>query len=223
MEEFMQEVRQNLEEILRDVKGCEEFLNSLRDAKFPWQILDFMDKIEGFDYKPNHTAQVSITGPVYLGKDVKIKPFSVIEGPSIISDNCLIGPHAYIRPVTIIGKNCKIGRPEIKNSIILNNSKVQHVSYVGDSLIGKNCNLGVGSQCLNVRHDKQNVKIQVEGMLYNIKRAKFGAILEDNVKIGGNVPLNPGTYIKDGSFVYLKPEIVKYKNRINHRLQNCKR
>lgn len=81
---------------------------------------------------------------------------SYIEGPVIIGEECKIGPNCYIRPYTSIGDKCHIGNAcEIKNSIIMNNSNIPHQNYVGDSIIGENCNLGAGTKIANLRFDRK--------------------------------------------------------------------
>jgi bifunctional UDP-N-acetylglucosamine pyrophosphorylase/glucosamine-1-phosphate N-acetyltransferase len=150
MEEFLCEVKQNLEEILKDVKGCGEFLNCLRDAKFPWEILDLLETKLTYNKQREWIEQkndVYILPPVYKKEGVEISPFSVLKGPIILGENTKIGPFVYIRPYTIIGNNCNISLfTGIKNSVILDNSNAAHFSYIGDSIIGKNCNFGAGSK-----------------------------------------------------------------------------
>ena len=61
-------------------------------------------------------------------------------------DMPIIGPNCYIRGTTSIGRNCRIGNGvEIKNCIIMDNSKVPHLSYIGDSVIGEHCNIAAGT------------------------------------------------------------------------------
>jgi bifunctional UDP-N-acetylglucosamine pyrophosphorylase/glucosamine-1-phosphate N-acetyltransferase len=114
----------------------------------------------------------------------------------IIGKSCDIGPNCYIRPSTAIGDNCHIGAGvELKNSIVMNGSKIPHISYVGDSIIGENCNLGAGTKIANLRLDKQNIKIN--GLQTN--RRKLGAIIGDQVETGINVSINVGTLIGNNS------------------------
>ena len=86
---------------------------------------------------------------------------SYIEGPVIIGSDCKIGPNCYIRPHTSIENSCHIGNAcEIKNSIIMGNTNVPHHNYVGDSVIGQNCNLGSGTKIANLRLDKKTINIK---------------------------------------------------------------
>ena len=76
----------------------------------------------------------------------------------------IIGPNCFIRPFTSIEDNCVIGQAvEIKNSIIAKDSKISHLSYVADSIIGENCNLGAGTVLANLRFDEKNIQSIVKG------------------------------------------------------------
>tara|TARA_B100000886_G_C20360576_1_gene465014 strand:+ start:41 stop:463 length:423 start_codon:yes stop_codon:yes gene_type:complete len=86
---------------------------------------------------------------VKIGNNVTIKSFSHIE-KAVIKNNVEIGPFARIRPDSIIDDNSKIGNfVELKKSYIGKNSKINHLSYVGDSKIGKEVNLGAGTITCN--------------------------------------------------------------------------
>lgn len=109
---------------------------------------------------------------VILGNDVLVKANCVLEGAEI-SDHAVIGPFARIRPGTIIGPNAHIGNfVEIKNSFINESSKVNHLSYIGDSDIGKRVNVGAGTITCN--YDGIN---------------KHRTIVEDEAFIGSNTEL----------------------------------
>ncbi|MBA7581577.1 Bifunctional protein GlmU [subsurface metagenome] len=87
---------------------------------------------------------------VSIGKNTVVRSGSYIVGPVIIGQDCDIGPNCYIRPYTSIGDNCHIGSAvEVKNSIIMKGSKIPHHNYVGDSIIGEECNLGAGTKIAN--------------------------------------------------------------------------
>lgn len=123
-----------------------------------------------------------------ISPSAKILPGAYIEGPVYIGDGSVIGPNCCIRPFTSIGNNCRIGQSvEIKNSIIMSGTKIPHLSYVGDSVIGENCNLAGGTIIANLRHDN--------------KRPKFGAVFGDNVKTTINTSIMPGTIIPCRSVV----------------------
>jgi bifunctional UDP-N-acetylglucosamine pyrophosphorylase/glucosamine-1-phosphate N-acetyltransferase len=82
-----------------------------------------------------------------------------------------------------------------KNSIIGNNTNVAHLSYVGDSIIGDDCNLGAGTIIANLRHDHETIKTKIKGKMIDTKREKLGAIIGDNVKTGIGTLIYPGRKI----------------------------
>jgi len=163
---------------------------------------------------------------VYIGENTIIEPNAVIIGPTIIGDNCEIRSGSYIRGNVIIGNNC-ILRSEIKNSVIMNGSHAAHLSYIGDSIIGSNCNLGAGTVLANLRLDKGEIEIEINGKKYKTNLNKFGAILGDYSQTSCNVVTSPGTligkhswltcnyggFIESDKFVKMRREIVESKNR----------
>jgi bifunctional UDP-N-acetylglucosamine pyrophosphorylase/glucosamine-1-phosphate N-acetyltransferase len=90
---------------------------------------------------------------------------------------------------------------EIKNSIIMDNTNVNHLSYVGDSVIGVDCNLGAGTNLANLRFDDKHVKVTVKGKRVDSGLRKLGAIFGDGVKTGINTSVNPGVKIGNGTFI----------------------
>ena len=92
---------------------------------------------------------VVIADKVSIGNNVKILSFSHIEGVKI-ENNISIGPYARLRPGTILKSGTKVGNfVEVKKSVIGNNSKLNHLSYIGDTKIGKRVNIGAGTITCN--------------------------------------------------------------------------
>ena len=183
------------------------FLKEWRDVVYPWHLLDANEEIlkkskggvEG-DISENTT----LTETVIVGKNSKILPGSHIEGPVVIGSDCKIGPNCYIRPYTSIGNSCHVGNAcEIKNSIIMDSSNVPHQNYVGDSVIGQNCNLGAGTKIANLRLDKKNINTILNGKKLDTNRRKLGVIMGDDVQTGINSAVDVGTII--GNKVFIGP------------------
>lgn len=137
-----------------------------------------------------------IKGNVSIGRNTLVKAGTYIEGPVIIGDDCIIGPNAYVRGCTSIGDGCIIGASvEIKNSVIFPRCRIQHLSYIGDSVIGEGCSLGAGTITANHRHDDGFIQSMVKGKLVNTERKKLGAVLGDGVSTGIHTSIYPGRKI----------------------------
>ena len=145
---------------------------------------------------------VTIKGKVIIQEGCEIRSGSYIEGPIILGKNCIIGPNSYLRPYTYLVENCRVGAAsELKNTIMMSGSSAPHHNYIGDSIIGMNCNLGSGTKVANLRLDGKNVKVVSKGTAYDSGRQKLGVIMGDNVKTGINAVINVGTIIGENSFI----------------------
>lgn len=126
----------------------------------------------------------SILKNVSVSAGSVIAPFSLIEDAEI-GENTQVGPYARIRPGTRLGNNVRVGNfVEIKNSIIANASKANHLSYIGDSLVGENVNIGAGTITCN--YDGAN---------------KHQTIIEDNVFIGSDTQLIAPVKVTEGTTI----------------------
>ncbi len=134
-----------------------------------------------------------VKGKLILGKGSLIRAGAYLEGDIIIGENTVIGPNCFIRGSTAIGNNCRVGNAvEIKNSILMDGSKVGHLSYVGDSILGRNVNFGAGTITANLRHDNKNIKTMIKGELVDTGLRKFGTIVGDKVHTGIHTSIYPG-------------------------------
>ncbi|HII01241.1 TPA: NTP transferase domain-containing protein [Methanosarcinaceae archaeon] len=176
------------------------------DIGYPWDLLkateyllkNLKGKCEG-TVEPN----VTLKGEVAIGKGTLIRSGSYIEGPVVIGKDCDIGPNCFIRPSTAIGNHIRIGNAvEIKNTIVMEDTHVGHLSYAGDSIIGRGCNFGAGTKIANLRHDGKNIKIMVKGRVVDTGRRKLGVIMGDEVHTGINTSINTGVMMKKGRFTY---------------------
>ena len=141
-----------------------------------------------------------VEGVLHLGKGTRILPGVCIEGNVVIGAGCKIGPNCYIRGNTSIGDGCHIGQSvEIKNCLILKNTNVGHLSYVGDSLLGEEVNFGAGTITSNLRHDGANHRSSVAGRLIDTGRRKLGAIVGDGVHTGIHTSIYPGRKLWPGT------------------------
>jgi len=152
-----------------------------------------------------------LIGPVTVAETARIRSGAYIEGPAFIDEESDIGPNCYIRPCTSIGKKVRIGNAcEIKNSIIMDKVHIGHLSYIGDSIVGENCNFGAGTITANYRLDSGTISMMVKDKVIDSGRRKLGTILGDNVKTGINALIMPG--VKVGNNSCIGPDVIVYRD-----------
>jgi len=181
---------------------CEKVKGRWLSVGNPWDLIEansvLVSEIKN-DIKGKVEKNVIVKGKLKAGKGTEILSGTYIKGNVIIGENCLIGPNCYLRGNTSIGNGCHIGQAvEIKNSVIMDNAKVPHLSYIGDSVIGENSNLGAGTITANLKHDNKNVRSVVKGKIVDTGRRKFGTIIADDVHTGINTTICPGRKIWPG-------------------------
>lgn len=133
---------------------------------------------------------------ISIGEGTIVEAGAYIRGPCVIGKNCHIRHSAYIRGNVLIGDNCIVGHTtELKSAILLNHARAAHFAFVGDSILGNDVNLGAGVKCANLRLDNQPVSVPFKDSLLSTGMRKFGAIIGDQVQLGCNVVVNPGTLI----------------------------
>lgn len=171
---------------------------------YPWEALP---KIKDFIIKLGENLSDDLYEKrgenIWIAKNAKIAPTAYINGPVIICENAEVRHCAFIRGSAIIGAGAVIGNStELKNCIIFNNAQVPHYNYVGDSILGYKAHLGAGSITSNLKSDKSLVTIPIEDERIATGLKKFGAIVGDNVEVGCNSVLNPGTVVGRNTNIY---------------------
>lgn len=140
---------------------------------------------------------------IIIGARTVVEPGALIKGPTIIGTDTEVRQGAYLRGDCFIGNGCVVGHTtEVKASIMLDGSKAGHFAYIGDSILGKDVNLGAGTKLANLKMIPGNVTVAVERKLHNTGRRKLGAILGDKTETGCNSVTGPGTLMRPGSLVY---------------------
>lgn len=171
---------------------------------YPWEALPkIKDFILNLGPKLSKDEFEEIKENVWVSKEAVIADSAFIAGPTIICKGTEIRHCAFIRGSVIVGENCVVGNStELKNAILFNNVQVPHFNYIGDSILGFKAHFGAGSIVSNVKSDKSNVSVLINGNKTDTGLRKFGAIVADYVEIGCNAVLNPGTIIGRNSNVY---------------------
>ena len=193
----------------------------LEQYEYPWDALpEIKNFIKELIEKLDKEEYTEVKKNVWAHKSAKIAPTAELNGPCIIGPDSEIRHCAYIRGNAIIGAGCVIGNScEVKNAVIFDKSQVPHFNYVGDSILGFHAHMGAGSIVSNLKSDGKNVTIKDGDMKVQTNLRKFGAIIGDNVEVGCNSVLNPGTVVGKNANIYplarvrgLVPEQSIYKD-----------
>ncbi len=176
----------------------------LRKFTYPWEALKGIgDMIVELGNKLDPNEYDNPSENVWVHKTAKIYPSAYLGAPCIIGANTEVRHCAFIRGSALVGENCVVGNSvELKNVIIFDNVQTPHYNYVGDSILGYKSHMGAGSITSNVKSDKTNVVIKSADESLETGIKKIGAMLGDNVEVGCNSVLNPGTVIGRNSNIY---------------------
>ncbi len=140
---------------------------------------------------------------IWIAKNAKVAPTACLNGPLIVDEEAEIRHCAFIRGNAIVGKGAVAGNStELKNVVLFNKVQVPHYNYVGDAILGYKAHMGAGSITSNVKSDKTLVVVKGEGEEIATGLKKFGAMLGDEVEVGCNSVLNPGTVVGRNSNIY---------------------
>ncbi|MCX6778414.1 MAG: sugar phosphate nucleotidyltransferase [Candidatus Micrarchaeota archaeon] len=172
------------------------------DMGMPWHLFNANEYLlKKLAPKRGNIENSRVIGKVIMEKGARIFD-SRVEGPVYIGAGTTVGPHAYIRPCTSIGAGCDISdSTTVKNSISFDRVNAKHLTYIGDSIIGYDCNFGAGTQIANFRFDEGQIRTYVNGSVMNTKRRKLGAIIGDNTKTGVLSCIMPGILIGDDCWI----------------------
>jgi UDP-N-acetylglucosamine diphosphorylase/glucosamine-1-phosphate N-acetyltransferase len=175
------------------------------DVEYPWDILAanrmVMDTWEEAQISRYAIVEgnVTMTGPVRVERGSVIKAGVVLAGPCYIGRDCYVGHNALVRSYSSLGPGSMIGYGvELKNCVLFGNSNVGRLSFVGDSVIGENVDIGSGIMTINNNMDGSSVRVDVRGEVGDSGLTKLGAFMGDDVKVGAGNTLAAGTVLSPG-------------------------
>jgi len=173
-------------------------------VRYPWEVLpaihDFIIRLG--ESLPEEIYEKKGEN-IWVAKSARVAPTACLNGPLIIDEGAEIRHCAFVRGNAIVGKGAVVGNStELKNVVLFNKVQVPHYNYVGDSVLGYKAHMGAGSITSNVKSDKTLVVIKGEDISIETGLKKMGAMLGDNVEVGCNSVLNPGTVIGRNTNIY---------------------
>ena len=176
----------------------------METAEYPWELLDGLsDYIKRLGATLDPEKYEKRGEDVWVAKNAKVAPTAFLGSPLIIDEEAEVRHCAFIRGSAIVGKGAVVGNStELKNVILFNKVQVPHYNYVGDSVLGYKAHMGAGSITSNVKSDKKLVVVKGADEQIETGLKKFGAMLGDEVEVGCNSVLNPGTVVGRNSNIY---------------------
>jgi len=173
------------------------------DARRPWELLAaneaylaHAERSLAGDVHPDAECR----GAVVVEPTASVDAGVVVEGPAYVARGASVGPNAYVRGRTFLGRNAHVGHGvEVKNSVVMAGAQVPHLSYVGDSVVGPDANLGAGTVVANLRHDGAAVEVAHGDERVSTGRRKFGAVVGSDAKLGIGTRVNVGVTVGPGA------------------------
>jgi UDP-N-acetylglucosamine diphosphorylase / glucose-1-phosphate thymidylyltransferase / UDP-N-acetylgalactosamine diphosphorylase / glucosamine-1-phosphate N-acetyltransferase / galactosamine-1-phosphate N-acetyltransferase len=140
---------------------------------------------------------------VFVAEGAVVEPTAYVAGPTILGPGTVVRHGAYVRGNVLCGRKCVIGHTtEAKGSIFLDGAKAPHFAYVGDSILGRDVNLGAGTKLSNLKMLGKTVTLRLGDRVIDTGLRKLGAIIGDGSETGCNSVLSPGVVLGKGCLVY---------------------
>ena len=158
----------------------------------PWRVADFL---------PPWLANAVGEDGVWVDPTARIEAGAVIKGPCWIGPGCFGAATAYLRGGVWLERDCIVGPgSELKSSMMFAQSKLAHLNFIGDSLIGTDVNIEAGAIIANYRNEMQDKQIRIRygKQVLECNVEKFGALVGDGARLGANAVIAPGALIKPG-------------------------
>lgn len=175
--------------------------SELRDLE-PWAIVAQADAI----LRKALTGLIgyAVNDGVAVHRRAIIESGATLKAPVIIGPNAFVASTAYLRGGVFLDENCIVGPAcELKSTFMLMGSKVAHLSFVGDSIIGAGANVEAGAVIANYRNERadKRIRIRLGETVIDTGVEKFGALVGDGARIGANAVIAPGALIRPGEIV----------------------
>ncbi len=193
-----------------DVKGLiASFIEPWHTSRFadihesPWDVVGNIEELLRQQITSLDSSYQRID-ELAVHHSARIEAGAVVKGPAIIGPNCFIAAGAYLRGGVYLEQDCIIGpSSELKTSVMFAGSKLAHMNFVGDSIIGADVNIEAGVVIANHRNEREdrNIRIVYHGQVIDTGVSKFGALVGDGSQIGANSVIAPGALLEPASIV----------------------
>ncbi len=174
----------------------------LFEGEAPWSFLERLDAFArslADDRRGEVHPTAVLSGAVIVEPGAVIGPHAYVVGPAWLMAGSTVGHGAHLRGNVLLAPGSIVNHAsEVKRSILLGGARAPHFNYVGDSVLGNRVNLGAGVKVANLKAFGD--EIRVDGAATGLR--KLGALIGDDVSVGCNAVLAPGTVIGPRSVVY---------------------
>jgi NDP-sugar pyrophosphorylase family protein len=143
-------------------------------------------------------------GDIAIHRTATIESGTLMKGPAIIGAHCFVAAGTYLRGGIWLDERCVVGPgSEVKSSFVFRGTRVAHLNFVGDTILGAEVNLEAGSIVANARNERRDkqIRVRIGAALQSTGVEKFGALIGDGVRIGANAVIAPGSLIRPGEVV----------------------
>jgi UDP-N-acetylglucosamine diphosphorylase/glucosamine-1-phosphate N-acetyltransferase len=164
-------------------------------------------KTKRIDATASVSKTASLVGDVWIGAKAHVFPGACLVGPVYVGPEAVVGNNVLLRDYTVLDSRVSVGFScEVRNTVLMPGSRIGHLAFVGDSVLGYDVDIGAGVILSNYRFDGADVQVTLSNQLVSTHTNKFGAVVGDAAKIGCNVVVLPGRTIGYNSWV--DPSIV---------------
>ena len=181
------------------------------DVGRTWNILEAspvlferlrQSKTKKIDASASVSDAAHLIGDVWIGPRARVFPGATIVGPAYLGPNAVVGNNCLVRDHTILDEHASVGFScEVRNTVMMPHSRVGHLAFVGDSILGYGADLGASVVLSNYRFDGGDVQVMLRGQLVSTHTDKFGAVVGDQAKIGCGAVVLPGRTIGYNSWI----------------------
>ena len=184
------------------IKSCYKTLPVLLDRE-PWEITDEANKIIGNIILSLKKDEYNINDGIAIHKTATVENGVILKDNIIIEENCFVGAGSYLRGGVYLASGVIVGHSsEIKSSFIFEKSRIAHLNYIGNSIIGEDVNFEAGSVIANYFNEaEKSIEMLIDGKIIKTGVKKFGAIVGDNSRVGANAVLDPGSVLTVGKVI----------------------
>jgi len=170
----------------------------------PWQLTDDAEAVVRRLLESLDAAEFAVDGEIAVHRRAIVEPGAVLKGPLILGSEVFVAAGAYLRGGCWVAERCTFGPGvELKSSFVFAGTKLAHLNFVGDSILGSDVNLEAGSIVCNYRNERSDkeIRVRVGTALHGTGCDKFGAVIGDGCRIGANAVVAPGAVLAPRSIV----------------------